>query len=1078
MKQLETQLAGINVGGVGAIIGGAAIAGVVVGLAKIGQEFGSARVQIARETGLTGEAVDKTFGHMKDVLREVPSSIKDVTTVVDELTRRGVPLGDTFDTLAKQTLELAHITGSELGATVASTTELMNKFNVPLREQPKALDAIFKGYQQSGVSLSSFMGTLSAGGAVLQEFGFSIEESAALIATLDKAGISADRAMAGLRKGFGQIAKEGGNPRQALQNLVKEFSDGTPRAVAMADAMKLFGARSGAELARAIATGKFNVKDLLTIITDGKGGILETAAATRTFGEALAVMRNNALVALQPLASAVWSTIRQAILDAADPVLAVASAFANLGEAVAPLALVLAGSVMLAFQAMGPILDTFAQGLNTVAELLSNRVVQVLGGAALAVWAIHAAFQAFQAAGGWLAVAGGISDLNPVVATLVVAAAAVTVVGAAVRIFGGQSSAAAVEAKGLGKALFDTGNEAGLFQNNIASASQGLFQFLSKQDSEGKLKGLDRALEGTGFTLRTVALAAAGTNESWETLKASVADTSGLTDLQRKYVGVSDELLQTRGHAAGLTLEQVRQVQTINENVRALQQQRDALIKATDATFDAELRSGQLTQAQYDMAKGIEASTTAQGGVDAATQFANAALAENAAKLAASQVAALDASGAMVELKSAILDGTIGTNDATTAAAQYGITLDAAKQIITDTQAALKAFVSEGLAGLPDSSTPVTDWQKGIEAAFKGVEDAAGKGPKAMREAQAALVRAMDPAQVVQKIGEETIQIQQFADNIQTLLGENLPNAVRALLANPDKGAAAAYAKALVDNKSLAESFDTAQGMLTQRTADFQAFLQGEGAQQLLTGATVAGEAVNTGLGAGIGDKPVVHAHGLVSMFLGAVHQQLPQITADGKVVGAGVATGFGEGADLGPKTSEAVGAASDVLRTEVGILAQSHTLGVATGLAFDAGIVQGLQNPFAVFAIRIAATAAAAAAVNAANAALGITSPSKKGILVGRNFIAGVALGLGETGPLVTASRGIGSVLVGNTTTTSAVPAGGLGGISAGAGSSQIVLDLTVHLENGEVVRAEQVVLDVPRSSLRNRVAAEVNAQ
>jgi len=263
---LEKQLAAANFLGPGELIGGALVAGLVVGLAKIGQAFAAAKSQITRETGETGAALTASFNEVKAVMVTVPDSIGTVTTAVDELTRRGVPLGNTFTTLAEQTLELAKITKSDLASTIQTTTQLMAKFNVPLSEQPKALDAIFKGYQASGVSLDAFTGVLVSSGAVLQQFGFNLQESSALIAVLDKTGVNASNAMAGLRKAFGQIAKEGGDPKTALQNLVTEFSDGTPKAVAMADAMKLFGSRSGAELATAIETGKFNVSALLKTI--------------------------------------------------------------------------------------------------------------------------------------------------------------------------------------------------------------------------------------------------------------------------------------------------------------------------------------------------------------------------------------------------------------------------------------------------------------------------------------------------------------------------------------------------------------------------------------------------------------------------------------------------------------------------------------------------------------------------------------------------------------------------------------------------------------------------------------------
>lgn len=852
VSSLENQLK--SIGGAGLAIGvGVATAAIVGGLVAIGKQFGAARVQITRETGLTGAAVDDAFKSVKTVLATVPSSIGDTTTAIDELIRRGTPLGATLNKLAEQELELAKITKSDLGANVQDTTALFAKFNVPLAQQPAALDAIFKGYQQSGVALSDFIGTLKAGATSLGQFGFTISDSVALIASLDKAGVNATAAMAGLKKGFAEIVKEGGNPKQALGDLVKEFTDGTPRAVALADAIKLFGARSGTELAVAIQQGKFQTADLLKIITDGRGGILDTAAATRTFGENLDILRNRAEVALQPLASATWAAIKGEITDLTPPAEAVAVAFAHLFVSAAPIGELFGVAIFGALKAVGPLLDSFAAGVDTVASLLDKVPGPVLAVAA-AILVTVAAIGQIQTAGGVGAVASAIGDLNPVTAGLIITAAVLTALGAVVKIFGGQESAAVAEAKKLDTAIFDTANSATIFATNVTSASQGLLEFLQKQEQAGKLGTLDKALSGTNITLGQLASAAGSSGAAWDKFKQSAVSvaTQGFNPLQKSLLGVSSDLLFTKGQQDGLSTAQIFAVKNAQQLTSALQDQRDALAKTTDQTLDAERTSGQLTQSQFDAAKAIETGTGAYSGLDAAVTFANAALGENAAKLAQQQIAALDMSGAMNTLKSEIIDGTIGTNDATDAAARFGVGLDAAKQIISDTQAALKSFVSDGLKGLPNSEDAVTNWEKGIETAFKGVADAAGKSPEEMRKAQADLVKAMDPQQVVAQIQKETVQIAVFANNIKTLLGRDLPDAVKTLLANPDKQAAAAYAQALVDNVGLAKQFNTAQHTLSTRTSDLETFLKGPAAHQLLVGGQAAGASLGDGLVSGL----------------------------------------------------------------------------------------------------------------------------------------------------------------------------------------------------------------------------------
>lgn len=428
-RALKSSLATLptaSLGPVGALLGAGLVVGFGAALVGIGQAFGSAKVQIARETGETGAALTKTFDAVKATLREVPDSIGTVTSAVDELRRRGVPLGATFDTLAKQELELANITKTDLASNVETTTALFSKFNVPLREQPAALDAIFKGYQQSGKGLSDLTDSLKTGASALSQFGFNIFSSTALISGLERAGVNVQPALAGLRKAFATIAKEGGDPKTALQNLISEFSNGTPRAVALADAIKLFGSRAGTELATAIQAGKFDVKDLLKTITDGKGGIEQTAAATRTFGEQLAIFKNQALVALQPIASAVWKQIRADILLAAGPVEDFAKSFAHLFVSLAPVGAavgVLAGGALLGLLNVVKLVGTGVDGVATVLDHLPAPVLI----AAAAVAVLTKAFLATAPAEGVLtsatAVTAALTTETSAVAAAVTAAA-------------------------------------------------------------------------------------------------------------------------------------------------------------------------------------------------------------------------------------------------------------------------------------------------------------------------------------------------------------------------------------------------------------------------------------------------------------------------------------------------------------------------------------------------------------------------------------------------------------------------------------------------------------------------------
>lgn len=1309
-SKLEGQLRAVNLGGVGALVGATAVAGVVVGLAKIGQEFGSARVQIQRETGATGAELTRTFDTVKTVLKDVPDSITKVTDAVDELRRRGTPLGASLDKLATQELDLARITKTDLAGNVEATTALFAKFNVPLQQQPAALDAIFKGYQQSGKGLSELTGSLLSGGAALGQFGFDIFQSTALVAGLTKAGVNVQPALAGLRKAFGQIAKEGGDPKKALQDLIDEFTNGTPPAKALSDAIKLFGTRSGAELATAIQQGKFEVKDLLKLITDGKGGIEDTSLATRTFGEELGILKNQVLVDLQPLGTAVWTALRGAILSATKPVGDLVSNVARLAKALAPLGVIVAilagsgfklllGVVSLvakglsatssAAEHMGPVLVTItalliglalafratlpaAGELTTaselaavfasstrdvaaaVAEASTAQAVQTRGlvdnttaygnaagvvaanaeahatvakavqdeavstgalvdaqaalftssealaqsegqlailfpemVAGMSVYEAHlaelvAAQQVAGAQAGILAgqeaaatariaelsalaagesVAGGfLGGLTATLAgfanPLTIAIAGFALLGLAVKLFAGHESAASKEAKELTKSLVDTSNTAGIFSTNIGSADQAFADFLTKQDADGKLKDLDKVLTGTGVSLKGVSTAVTGTADDFNALKETLGGTAGFTREQTKALAEVDAGSGALSGALGtLTEAQAKQVFAAHHVNVALDQQRDAFIQSAQASLDLITRSGQITPAQARMADQMAHATTGVRGYGAALDFANEAATENVKKTEAAKIASAQFAPQLAELRTQILKGNISTNDAATAASKWGLSLDATKQIISDTQAALKSFVDEGLAGLPSSTDAVNTWSQDVQSAFTNFAQANAKSPAigaagdaqvaaasarlthaqtaaataqasaqatAQRQLDVALARqqdavgksagtqaaaaaavekahaaiaaaatkgsgavvsaqaavdaayaksgkaagqnaadtlkaqqalnvALDPENVVKKVRAQAQQIVDFQTNILKLV-HDFPAAARALLSDPDKTAAAAFASQLVNKPAIAKEFDQAQTILQNKTRDLKDLLKGPLADQFLNGGQVAGTSLTAGVAKTTKIAPVVNAQtqaALTSLAqqekfaraagdLGAAatfamqQKMILQNVAQSQVADAAtavttggakvtkaagdlgkLATGtYANGLNVKAKTETAIAQSADAWDGAITATTASSARagGRVVGFQFGKGIIDGLRliTP----QVQTAAVVVAAAVIDTTKHAMRQSSPSKVGIEIGANFGSSIGIGIVQSSRDAVSST---STLVGN---------------------------------------------------------------
>lgn len=1056
LKSVLGSLPTASLGPVGGLLGAGLVAGFGAALIGIGKEFGSARRQIIQETGQTGAALSGTFDTVKRVFAEVPASLHEVTTAVDLLRQRGAPLGDTLDTLAKQEVELAKVTKTDLGTNVETTTALFAKYNVALKDQPAALDAIFKASQIGGKGVGELTDSMRTGAAALTQFGFNISQSAALIASLEKAGVNVQPALAGLRKGFATLAQAGQDPKKALKDLIDEFSNGTPPAKAMADAMKLFGTRAGTELATAIQKGNFNVKDLLKTITDGKGGILDTADKTRTLAEQFEILKNQASLALEPLASSVWAQVKTIIADIIPPARDLALAIGQIAKEVAPAAAVLGGGLLVALKGGTLVIGAFAQGLSTTAEVLSHVPAPVIA-AAGALVALHVAINAIANAGGISGIASFFADLNPVTAGLVVAAAAVTALGIVVKLFGGGASAASKEAKDLTKALFDSSTAAGLFKSGITSASTGFATFLANQDAAGKLKNLNKALDESGATLKDVANAVTGTAGDFESLKSQMTGIGGLSEKERKGLDDLSSAIGTSGdHFRALSGDERDHVRAVLSATKALDQQRDAFIKSADGELVFANRSGDLSDAQFAAAQAIAHATTGTRGYGAALDFANAAIAENVAKTTQQQVALISSAAGFSQFKSDIISGAIGTNDAATAASRFKISLDAAKQVISDTSAALKTFVDQGVAGFPSSTDAVNTWAQNLTSAFQAVADSAGKPAKEVLKAKDDLLKALDPAQVVAQVQAQAVQIANFQTNILKLVG-NFPNAVRALLSNPDKTSAAQFAQSLVNNPAIAAAFDSAQLTIQGKTAALKALLSGPLAQQFLAGAQADGAAITQGItettqiaapvqnetqkaltvlrqkeafSAAAGDTAgaasfAFQARMLLANSAGSETSKATAAVTAGQAPLAAAAGGsaklatgtYASNLPIAGVTAAAITESQSAWNGQVTIdtANAARAAGRVVGFQFDKGLQDGIRAGQG--DVVSSAIAVAQAAVAGARGVKGFHtgSPSKVGIEIGGQFVQGIVIGLSRTNALRAQAASLASTVVSN---------------------------------------------------------------
>ncbi len=294
-----------------AAIGVAAVAaaatGAAVGLYKVGAVFDNVSDTIRVGTGASGDALDGLVSVAKMVGTEVPTSFEKAgSTVADLNTRLGLS-GDTLSTVAQQYIQAGNILGQEVN--IQSTTAAFSAFGIEGANVEGAMDTLFRVSQATGVGMNELAATVQANAAPLKNLGFGFEETAALAGSLDKAGLNTSQVMASMSKGLVTLAKSGEEPQEAFKRVtgeLGEFVKSGDTAGALNLASKVFGTRGASQFVGALQSGKINLEDLSGAAGMTSDTILGLGKETADAGEQWKMIKSKALLALEPMGTAVF----------------------------------------------------------------------------------------------------------------------------------------------------------------------------------------------------------------------------------------------------------------------------------------------------------------------------------------------------------------------------------------------------------------------------------------------------------------------------------------------------------------------------------------------------------------------------------------------------------------------------------------------------------------------------------------------------------------------------------------------------------------------------------------------------
>ena len=299
---------------------GAALVGAVAAAGKaaydIGATFDDAYDTIRVGTGAAGEDFEALQQSMRNVATEsigVGSDMGAIGTMLADVNTR---LGLTGEPLEKMTSQLMQLQGMGVDADINEVSKALSGFGIEAADMPDALDELFQVSQATGLTITELSQSAVKAGPALRGFGFSMSDSAALVGQMDKAGLDADKTLQSMQRALAAFASEGRDAPEALKETIvsiEDFIKAGDDAAAIDMAAGIFGTRGAAQFVDAVKTGTLSVEDFMDATGATSDTINGLAEETADAAEKWDQLKNQAMIAIEPIAAQVFDSLVPAL---------------------------------------------------------------------------------------------------------------------------------------------------------------------------------------------------------------------------------------------------------------------------------------------------------------------------------------------------------------------------------------------------------------------------------------------------------------------------------------------------------------------------------------------------------------------------------------------------------------------------------------------------------------------------------------------------------------------------------------------------------------------------------------------
>lgn len=284
--------AGMLGGAIGGVISGSFeglidLAGQVVQkIVEMAQAFDEANSVIVEKTGASGEALEDFKRIASETAIVVDGlDVSGTAGVVGELNTRLDITGEDLERLTILVGKFADVTGTDAEGSVVRVTKIMKAWGVEVEDVESLLDKMVVAGQKSGISVDSLADDLITYKFQLQEAGFTLDESIALLSSFEKNAINSSTVLRGFTTATGKWAKEGKTAQEGYRDLIESMERASSTQEAVNIAIEYFGKRPAQELTFALESGALASEEFTTALQESQGALMDTEERSQTFAD-------------------------------------------------------------------------------------------------------------------------------------------------------------------------------------------------------------------------------------------------------------------------------------------------------------------------------------------------------------------------------------------------------------------------------------------------------------------------------------------------------------------------------------------------------------------------------------------------------------------------------------------------------------------------------------------------------------------------------------------------------------------------------------------------------------------------